>query len=86
MHIPVIDSPFLIIAAFIFFILTATGVVLVLWIAMPFSVFGVKRRLEKIASEQEKTNRLLEALVDSVRKGAIGTEENKEPGRQAKEE
>lgn len=80
-----IDSPFLIIAAFIFFILAAIGVVLVLWIAMPFSVFGVKRRLEKIAEEQEKTNRLLEALVEAVRKGAAGREENKEPGQQAKE-
>lgn len=81
-----IDSPFLIIAALIFFILAAIGVLLVLWIAMPFSVFGVKRRLEKIAEEQEKTNSLLEALVDSVRKGAAGREKNKEPGQQAREE
>jgi len=80
----VIDSPFLIMAAFVFFILAAIGVVLVLWIAMPFSVFGVKRRLEKIAEAQERTNSLLEALVEAVRRGPSGTEDKKE--QQAREE
>ncbi len=77
MHFP-IDSPFIIIAALIIFILTATGVVLVLWIAMPFSMFGVKAHLRKMVEEQERTNRLLEALVDSLRKEAPLPAEKKE--------
>ncbi|MBI2400878.1 MAG: hypothetical protein HYV23_07490 [Deltaproteobacteria bacterium] len=78
MHLPVIDSPLVIIAALIIFILTATGVVLVLWIAMPFSMFGVKGHLKKMVEEQEKTNRLLEALVESIRKESPGPAEKKE--------
>ena len=74
------DSPFFVIAALVVFILTAVGVVLVLWIAMPFSMFGVKGHLKKIAEEQEKTNRLLEALVESARKEASRPDEKKEPG------
>ena len=77
MHFP-IDSPFIIIAALVIFILTALGVVLVLWIAMPFSMFGVKGHLRKMVEEQERTNRLLEALVDSMRKEAPLPSEKKE--------
>lgn len=68
MHLPVLDSPIEIVIALVIFILTAIGVVLVLWIAMPFSMFGVKGRLNKMVEEQERTNRLLEALIDSIRK------------------
>lgn len=68
MHLPVLDSPIEIVIALIIFILFAIGVVLVLWIAMPFSMFGVKGHLRKMVEEQERTNRLLEALVDSMRK------------------
>lgn len=78
MHLPVIDSPLVIIAALVIFILTATGVVLVLWIAMPFSMFGVKGHLKKMVEEQEKTNRLLEAVVESMRKESAIPAENKE--------
>ncbi|CAG1066682.1 hypothetical protein BAC1_02310 [uncultured bacterium] len=77
MHFP-IDSPFVIIAALIIFILTASGVVLVLWIAMPFSMFGVKGHLRKMVEEQERTNRLLESLVDSMRKEPTLPSEKKE--------
>lgn len=78
MHLPVLDSPLVIIAALVIFILTATGVVLVLWIAMPFSMFGVKGHLKKMVEEQEKTNRLLEALVESMRKENHTPAEKKE--------
>ena len=74
------DSPLFVIAAFVIFILTAIGVVLILWIAMPFSMFGVKGHLKKIAEEQEKTNRLLEALVESSRAQAVRPDEKTEPG------
>ena len=78
MHLPVLDSPLVIIAALVIFILTATGVVLVLWIAMPFSMFGVKGHLRKMVEEQEKTNRLLAALIESMRKENPPPAEKKE--------
>ena len=78
MHLPVIDSPLVLIAALVIFILTATGVVLVLWIAMPFSMFGVKGHLRKMVEEQEKTNRLLAALIESMRKETPPPAEKKE--------
>ncbi len=78
MHLPGIESPFVVIAALVIFILTAIGVVLVLWIAMPFSMFGVKGHLRKMVEEQEKTNRLLESLADSIRKEKTAPIENKE--------
>jgi len=78
LHLPVLDSPLVIIAALVIFILTATGVVLVLWIAMPFSMFGVKGHLKKMVEEQEKTNRLLEAVVESMRKESHAPAEMKE--------
>lgn len=78
MHLPVIDSPLEIVIALIIFILIAIGVVLVLWIAMPFSMFGVKGHLRKMVEEQEKTNRLLETLVESMRKEKEMPAEKKE--------
>lgn len=72
------ESPFVIIAALVIFILTAAGVVLVLWIAMPFSMFGVKAHLRKMVEEQEKTNRLLEALVDSAARDRAPRPDNRE--------
>ena len=36
---------------------------LVLWILLPFSVFGVKRLLRECLNEQKKTNRLLDELI-----------------------
>jgi hypothetical protein len=78
LHLPVIDSPLVIIAALVIFIMTAIGVVLVLWIAMPFSMFGVKGHLKKMVEEQEKTNRLLEAVVESMRKESSIPAEKKE--------
>jgi hypothetical protein len=34
----------------------------ILWIFLPFAVFGVKRRLDLIIVHQRKTNELLQAL------------------------
>lgn len=68
MSFPVIDSPLELLIAAAIFIMLAVGVVLVLWIAMPFSMFGVKAHLRKMVEEQERTNRLLETLISSARK------------------
>jgi len=52
----------IVIFLFVLFILAA--LVLVLWIAMPFSVFAIKRQLKRSVMEQKKTNTLLQELLD----------------------
>ena len=44
-------------------------VVLVLWLLLPFAVFGTKPRLERIEFELQRTNRLLERLVARLEGG-----------------
>jgi hypothetical protein len=61
-----LDAPFLanvVVASIIFFFLAA-GVVLVLWIAMPFSLFGLKSSLRSVAEAQGETNRLLRSMLN----------------------
>lgn len=58
------DNSIFFIAAFLLFAAVSIGVILVLWIAMPFSVFGVKSLLKKALDEQAETNRLLRALLE----------------------
>ncbi len=43
----------------------ALVLVTLLWIGLPFAVFGIKRRLERIRRTLEETNRLLETLGES---------------------
>ncbi|HEY4707197.1 MAG TPA: hypothetical protein VII64_07035 [Thermodesulfobacteriota bacterium] len=61
------DSILAVAIAFFLFILISIGVILVLWIAMPFSVFGVKGLLKRSIEEQERTNRLLGELIETLR-------------------
>lgn len=62
-----IDDSIIFIAAFFLFAAVSIGVILVLWIAMPFSVFGVKAILKKSIDEQAETNRLLRSMIESRR-------------------
>lgn len=59
------DSVFIVLIAFAVFILGSIGAILVLWIAMPFSIFGTKDLLKKLIIEQEKTNKLLISILDA---------------------
>ena len=59
------SSTLVVLGAFAIFLLISVGVILVLWIAMPFSVFGTKPLLKKLKEEQEKTNKLLKTLLDA---------------------
>ncbi|MFQ5353560.1 MAG: hypothetical protein ACE5DR_01310 [Thermodesulfobacteriota bacterium] len=52
-------------AIFFFFILTLAAIALALWIAMPFSVFSMKKLLRQCVAEQKKTNTLLEKILES---------------------
>lgn len=42
-------------------------VLAVLWICMPFALFGTKPILRQILAEQKKTNALLQAQADRAR-------------------
>ncbi len=48
----------------VFFLVILT-VIIVLWIALPFSVFGTKNILREILREQKETNRLIKKIIDS---------------------
>ncbi len=49
--------------AFAIFLVISLCVLIILWIAMPFSVFGIKDLMREAIEEQKKTNQLLKALV-----------------------
>ncbi len=57
-------------SAFSIFFLIAIGVILTLWIALPFSLFGIKDLLKENIKEQKKTNELLEKIEKNVASGA----------------
>jgi len=59
------DSAYILLAAFGIFFFLSIGVILVLWVAMPFSIFGVKSLLKRSIEEQEKTNRLLRTILET---------------------
>lgn len=63
-----LDNPSLtVLISFGFFILLSIAVILALWVALPFSVFGIKGLMKKSIEEQEKTNRLLSELLDAIK-------------------
>ncbi len=49
--------------AFLLFFFVALGVFIILWIALPFSVFGIKDKMDDLKKEVGKTNKLLEAIL-----------------------
>ncbi|MFQ5737225.1 MAG: hypothetical protein ACE5GY_10270 [Thermodesulfobacteriota bacterium] len=55
----------LLLGAFAIFLIVAVGAILVLWVAMPFSVFGMKGLLKRSVEEQEETNRLLRSILEA---------------------
>ena len=50
-------SIFLTLAIWLFMMFVA-----VLWVLLPFAVFGIKRRLDKILVENERSNSLLRSM------------------------
>ncbi len=36
----------------------------IVWIFLPFAIFGTKKRLDQVIEETSKTNRLLEEVLD----------------------
>lgn len=59
------DTTIIGLLAFVIFLLISIGTIFILWIAMPFSVFGTKKLLKKLVEEQERTNKLLVSVIDA---------------------
>lgn len=62
------DSSFVIFGAFALFVVLASMVLLILWIALPFSVFGAKELIRQSIEEQERTNELLKTILNHLAK------------------
>ena len=60
------QSGVILIAAFIIFLLVSAGVIAILWIALPFSVFGLKALIKEALEEVRKTNEFLKRLTQAV--------------------
>lgn len=58
------------------FIAVSAGAFAILWLVLPFSIFGLKDLIKNAIAEQEKTNRLLQTLVDATRTPACKEPEN----------
>jgi len=57
---------------FLWFCILAFGLILsVLWILVPFAVFGVKSLLHSLIAEQRRTNQMLEVLSEQFRDSAL---------------
>lgn len=44
-------------------------VLAIAWLLLPFAMFGLKPRLDKLTEEARRTNRLLEGMRDMQRNG-----------------
>jgi Na+-transporting methylmalonyl-CoA/oxaloacetate decarboxylase gamma subunit len=51
------------------FLIIGALIVLVLWILLPFAVFGMKPLLRQAVHEQAETRRVLERLLSAVERG-----------------
>ncbi|MBI5234209.1 MAG: hypothetical protein HY880_07625 [Deltaproteobacteria bacterium] len=54
--------------AYLVFMAIAFGVALILWIALPFSMFGIKDLLRRSIEEQRKTNTAIAGLAEELKK------------------
>lgn len=73
------DIFFIILGAFAIFFTVSIAVLIVLWIALPFSIFGIKELVRKSIEEQEKTNKLLESVLEAIlreKEVSEGTDKN----------
>jgi biopolymer transport protein ExbB/TolQ len=51
------------------FILIILGIVLaILWIILPFAVFGINKRLDRVIWESEKLNTKMQTFIDLLTK------------------
>ncbi len=49
------------------FLLFLLSLLIVLWLLLPFSVFGIKGLIREAIEEQKRTNELLTKILDSLK-------------------
>ncbi|OGQ60791.1 MAG: hypothetical protein A3J24_10325 [Deltaproteobacteria bacterium RIFCSPLOWO2_02_FULL_53_8] len=64
------DSSYILITTLAVFAVVSIGAIAILWAVMPLSVFGLKDLMKKAIAEQEKTNKLLQSILDNSRHSA----------------
>jgi len=52
------------------FVIIVGVIIAILWILLPFAVFGLKDLMRKVLSEQRRTNELLERIAGHPRQDA----------------
>ncbi|MCK5237288.1 MAG: hypothetical protein KAR06_09905 [Deltaproteobacteria bacterium] len=57
--------------AVVLLLIAGGGAMVILWLVMPFSIFGLKDKLDDIMTEQKKTQDTIKELQASIK--AIGT-------------
>jgi hypothetical protein len=73
------------VGAYAIFLLLSLGVLIVLWIAMPFSVFGIKELLRECIKEQRKIKEILNNIVERNLPWETERETGRETEREAEE-
>lgn len=63
-----------ILVALAIFFLLSMGVLVVLWIALPFSVFGLKDLVRQCLKEQKETREILKAIYEREFTGELSGE------------
>ena len=69
-------------ALVIFFVISA-GVMSILWMALPFSIFGIKNLLGKVIEDQAKTNEALKAIAEELKNAGKSNKEELVRGKEA---
>ncbi len=72
---------FAVFGALAVFFVVAAGVAVLLWIALPFSVFGIKGLFKKTIEEQERTNALLGSVLAELERLSSALQRESGPGK-----
>lgn len=74
-------SYFAVFGALAIFFVVSAGVAVLLWIALPFSVFGIKGLFKKTIEEQERTNALLKDVLAGIERLSAALQRESESGK-----
>ncbi|MBI5236908.1 MAG: hypothetical protein HY887_00605 [Deltaproteobacteria bacterium] len=74
-------SYFAVFGALAIFFIVSAGAAVLLWIALPFSVFGIKGLFKKTIEGQERTNALLSAVLAELERLSAVLQRESESGK-----
>mgnify|MGYP001561712157 CR=1 FL=1 len=74
-------SYYAVLGALAIFFAVSAGVVVLLWIALPFSVFGIKGLFKKTIEEHEMTNALLKDVLAEIQRLSAALQRESESGK-----